>query len=504
MTKSSWPAFALFLTFLGSGLALVALRFPPLNSDEILAMNNGWNYWREGKIRYSLNDDLYPPAVSALAGLSNHIARPLYTAWAGSWTFLANRDYRIVRLSSIFLALLTLLLFFETGRRWQGPSLGWAMVLACALNPVFLASACVINEHPMLLTAAAGLLCFEARWPKMHRWLAFGLGTLSSTLFFIHQNGLVLWLGIVLFWLIHNPQRRQRDFLVGFITGSIVGTLLLLQLVDMPRMLLFQRAVYWQFAEPPILQWPWHPLRWLQSTFTSLFVGDTYYFSSGIALPTGWKTSQLFYWLAFVLGFSALRFKRRQTLSAFSGVLAIILLMTFIIRRQEAFYSLALLPLAVPAAALAWTQSGRRWRSLILVPALLSFISLLDFGTRYLKTTRSWSEIVAATKQRLPPGPHKIAGANILWPAFEPTAFRDIGATVTARYFVEATVPDLLGGWKPDILITEGSFQRSYGLKKADAQNLSRQLGIAVKHLGDVDTGSVYGVLQIYQLSWPS
>jgi hypothetical protein len=508
-----------FLRFLplligGAYLAVViplSRVFPPENPDELIVTVNGYNFLSSHSIRYSLNDDLYPQEIYRLRDLSNHIARPLFDGWAGLWTVLGKRSTRVARGCAIFLGLCCLLLLYGIGRKFGEPSLGLILMSLCAMNPVFLAASCVVNEHIQVFCFGLLLLYLILRWPLMKEWGLFGYGAFASLALLIHQNAVVLMLSALLWVFFCAPEKRKgsRVFLAG--AGMLAGVLGDTFLVDMPRMILFQKAIYWNFARPPILEWPWHLGSWAVAAFKGMSAGSTYYFFSEAPLSAQWQYGQIAYWASLLFLVWGGRGPHPGA-GRWSPVLLISFVLSFItmallVRRQEVFYALTLFSFLIPWMGLKTANALRnqRWlavagQSFCLAGSLFFFF---HFVWVYSRSYRPLGAVAAEISQFLPPGQLRVAAPNVLWPYYPVENFRDVGATVTARYYTEASLRNLLDRWKPDVLIVESSFRKAYRLNGPAPGQLSQLLGIPVKYLHTADTGNSYGELTIYQLLWP-
>lgn len=507
--QSFWPI-AIAVVYL-TAMGLLARRFPPVNPDEIIVMVNGYNYLHGRGIRYSLNDNLYPQSIYPLRDLSNHIARPLFDAWAGLWVFLGQRNVWPARASALGLGVVTLLLFYLMGQYVAGPRLGILMMGLCLFNPVFLAASCVVNEHMMLLFLGSGLLLFLMRFPHLCGWTLFAFGTCAAfSLLLVHQNGILLLGALLIIWSMVTLRAIRPSVLI-MIAGFGTGALLSLVFVDLPRIVLYQRAIYWNFAKPPFLQWPWHLGIWLMETLRNLLSGTAYYFFSEALLPRDWEAAQIVYWAS--AGFLAYGYVRENSrFDKFSKPFLIaltisILGMTLLVQRREVFYLLTLLPLIVPWLGFRaeYALRNRKWTVLLGGCCCLAGSAFLfsRFAYHYAKSCKPLSQIFEEIDARIPNEPLKIAGPNVLWSHYPVSDFRDIDATVTARYFVRSSLSELLKIWKPDIIIVGGSFRRAYDLPPFGADILSKLVGVPANSLGSIDTANAYGRFDLYRLVWP-
>jgi len=380
------------------------------------------------------------------------------------------------------------------------------------INPVFISASCVVNEHIEVFSFGLMLLYLAIRRPQMKDWGLVGYGALAALSLLIHQNAIILVLSTVLWAVLFGPEKTRLARFSLVLAGVIAGTLCDALLIDMPRMILFQKAIYWNFAKPPVLQWPWHPGTWILSTVKGMAAGSTYYFFSEGPLFAAWKYCQLVYWVSAVfliwgsrrLGLFAERWNWILSVNLILGIFAISLL----VRRQEAFYVLTLFPILIPWMALALENARRNRRWPLVAGAAVCFAGSVFLFTNfiwgYTHSYRPLREVVSEINRFLPPGRLRIAAPAPLWPYYPVEDFRDIGAAVTARYYTTASLRSLLGVWKPDILIAESSFRNAYRMPQPAPNQLSSQLGIPVHYLHSVQTGNSYGEWTIYQLLWPT
>lgn len=171
-------------------------KFPPVNNDEASTACISSNLFHGRGYRYSLNDDVFAPEMQKYSHLSNTLGRPILISWAGLWGRLVPSGFWFFRLSSVFLGVLSLFIFFQIGKILRDEKLGLILALLLAIQPLFILGSCVVEGSILLFTAGSLLILFSLTKMAGEKWGIFSLGFLSALTVMIHPNGLIFSIGL--------------------------------------------------------------------------------------------------------------------------------------------------------------------------------------------------------------------------------------------------------------------------------------------------------------------
>src|SRR5438552_701527 len=149
--RSALIAISLLTLTFAAVNGMLAARFPPVYSDEVVFSVHGYNLMTGQGHRFSLYDDIFDRSVYAMRDALPDITRILYNTWDGLWLKFLSRGYRQARWSSVAAGVLVLLVFYCVGQILQGPELGMAAAALCAINPVMMLSSCIVRPEVLLL-----------------------------------------------------------------------------------------------------------------------------------------------------------------------------------------------------------------------------------------------------------------------------------------------------------------------------------------------------------------
>ena len=326
----------------------------------------------------------------------------------------------------------------------------------------------------------------------------------------IHPNAAVIWVGLFVFYLVHEPKgaRVSNGFLFG--AGGLAGLLVALVMVDLPRLWLGMHTLHSYLLRPPVLIWPWKPLDWLLDTIRVMWTGQTFYFERTLA--PGWPGSLQLWWAAIALLVVVAGLQGRHKASTFEygrwlwAALAVLVSTSILVKAKEFLYGTNFLPFLVPIAASSLAASRKpAWRVGKYIACALAGASLLlflNFCRLYETRTMPFPQIVKELDAIVPDHHLKAVGPSVLWYVWDKEKYRDAGAIIFSRWYTggRMDLKDWLGDWRPSILILDPMAKNV--IWRTTQKNLAQNLGCPVTLLGVLDTQAAYGLWEIYQIHW--
>ena len=247
---------------------------------------------------------------------------------------------------------------------------------------------------------------------------------------------------------------------------------------------------------------------------------QTYYFFADQA--PGWNTCLKLRTLGWgclffgALGGTLKEFRRQGKIlresSFLAGGLATWVSMGLLVRKQEVLYALNFYPFLIPWISLSlsdrkgWQklpQKLLRGAGIFVLAACPVLFARVVLG--YLPLYTPPVEIFKQIHACVPDSHLKIAGPNLLWYDKDLDHFRDIGALMYSHWYTggQRDAGTWLKSWKPDILVTDSTFNRLFLGPDPSTRALAHLLKARVIPLGSVETGvGSYGTWNVYRLDW--
>ncbi len=507
MTPARSLAAGVFLSLaLTLAAALTNQGFPPVNTDEAILSNHAYNLYHGNTNRYSLYDDLFDRELAVWRNAAAGVLQIVYEAWIGPFVAWPEKSLSTARRASLLAGFLTLFLWFLIGRASGGPWTGYAAVALGWAFPFFQLAISLVRAEIVLLLASSFTIYLCLRVPEELRWKYPALGALCGLWLGIHQNAVPFFLGFLLFAIVRDSHfTRLRRALV--LTGAfLVGTGTIFCLINVVDFWRSQQLIVYELYRPPVLAWPWNPAAWAIKWCRHMFTGLPTWYLPG---ATGnWSWSAGLFWLALLLP-CLTRKKPAPILLAFAaGAAGVFTGLCLLIKKDEAIYTVMLLPFLLPFCAAALAE-GLRKKSAVSFAALTALMGSLymfaHFRASYRATYPPYTQMTNDLKAMLPENA-RVAAPNIFWFAFPEDNFRDISALVGSRWVTggRRDVRNWLSGWKPDVIVVEPSWKRMLlGPEDDTLVLLQSHLGKNVTHLGDLDTGAaVVGKVEVFQIRW--
>jgi 4-amino-4-deoxy-L-arabinose transferase-like glycosyltransferase len=516
LPKSIFGVPPLFWVFCFSYLLLsfATLRvFPPVNGDEVSNTVFGYNLLHGDGMKNHLMDDVFEPTLRSISDSGTEIMRVVYNPVVGIWTLFSGVHYDRVRLLSSVMNVATLVLLYLIGARLGGPRLGWTSGILAALQPLFFTVGLLIRPESMVLAAASAILWLELRLDRHWQWKPIVLGLLSGLAVGIHQNIVVFFCGLAFFRFVSDSKTGRMKNMILLSAGFAAGALLVLLCVDLKKLFLTPLAFHMQFYRAPLLTFPWHPVDWFATSWTSLVHGATYYFHASVG--PWWQIAHVTSLIGVALGLAGVAVGSGKTDDYFftarpwaAGLIGGFLALPVLIKRQEVLYFSVLFPFLVPLVALGLEKWKRRRRAIawfVWIAALGAFGMTHVFYHAYAALAMPQSKIIATLKAQLNDRNLKVLGPATLWFGWDPLHFRDEGAVYFSYLFTgRIAMKRWLGVWKPDVLIADEGWSRTFSRPRPNAPLLSQEIGVPVEFIGTLNTGLSMGLLDVYRIHWKS
>lgn len=260
-TKKYLTVFLLSLICVGYifGSFLLARKFPPVNSDEVVRAVIGTERMQGRPPRYTLYDDIFASSHYSLRDVLPDLSISIYHYWLGAWTSLNPKEFLSSRASSIIPGFFTLLLFYALGTRLGGSKMGLWSVLICAATPFFLTASTVARPEMLLLLCSTALVLFVIGVPERITLKPFYIGLFGCVQMGIHPNAALICIGIYTLYLLSIPKQERIKGILLLMSGSFAGLLSVLLMTDLKRLWLGMHTIHSYLLRPPLLSWPWRP-----------------------------------------------------------------------------------------------------------------------------------------------------------------------------------------------------------------------------------------------------
>lgn len=248
------------------------------------------------------------------------------------------------------------------------------------------------------------------------------------------------------------------------------------------------------------------------------FVFDEIPLSAAVGRSTSWQgwglSVGLLGWFLLPRAWRSQETRPSAWKSLAAGGAAATVAMALLMAHQEGFYKLLFYPYVVPLAAAFLASPPERTSGVVrALQALAAGLCLAGFlffcgAVRiYGETTRPYERLALSVKALLPGPAIRVMAPAVLYFAWDPAHFRDLGALVLSHWFTGGR-RDLrlwIEDWRPQALVVDEAFERAFIGPRNELASIAGYLGCPVQYLGQVDGGpSFYGTWRVYRVDWPA